>query len=102
MNNGDKWIPRFRGTEPTRNMTAKDREFLARHRKLKADDGGAAYEPSKETIEISGEARRETQAAILWFDGTREAWVPKSIGKVNGDGQMISMPMWAAKDKGFI
>lgn len=87
---------------PGRSMTAKDREFLARHRKLKAEDAGDKYEPSQETSEIAGEVKRETDAAILWFDGTREEWVPKSQGHLNGDGQMLSLPMWLAKKKGFI
>ena len=87
---------------PARTMTAKDREFLAKHRRLKSEDSGDKYDPSQETVEIGGEVKRETQAAILWFDGTREEWVPKSQGHVNGDGQMLSLPMWLAKKKGFI
>ncbi len=83
-------------------MNSKDRAFLERHRKLKADDNGTRYEPNRETVEIAGEARRETAAAILWNDGTREEWVPKSIGDISADGKTLSLPMWAAKNKGFI
>jgi len=33
---------------------------------------------SNREVEISGEVRRETVKAYLWWDGKVEAWVPKS------------------------
>jgi hypothetical protein len=52
-------------------------------------------------IDIAAELRRETEKALLLFDGTAEVWVPKSQVEDNGDGT-FAMPEWLAKDKGLI
>ena len=52
-------------------------------------------------IDISGEVRGETDAALRIYDGARTEWVPKSQVEDNGDGT-FTMPEWLAKDKGFI
>lgn len=61
---------------------------------------------SEEFVEINGEVRRQTDKAILFFDGKREVWLPKSqiedpedfeIGK-NID---ILLPAWLATENGL-
>jgi hypothetical protein len=52
-------------------------------------------------IEIAAEIRHETDKAYLLFDGTREAWVPKSQVEDNEDGT-FTMPEWLAEQKGLI
>lgn len=52
-------------------------------------------------FDISAEIRGETERAWKLFDGTRSEWVPKSQVEDNGDGT-FTMPLWLAKDKGFI
>lgn len=60
--------------------------------------------------EISGEIRRETAQAVLFFDGTREVWLPKSQIKIEDkDGFVlggklieVTLPEWLARDKGLI
>jgi hypothetical protein len=54
-----------------------------------------------ELFDISAQIRRETDKAWLLFDGTKEAWVPKSLVEDNRDGT-FTMPVWLAKDKEFI
>lgn len=52
-------------------------------------------------VDITAEIRHETDKAFLLFDGTREAWVPKSQVQDNEDGT-FTMPVWLATDKEFI
>ncbi len=56
---------------------------------------------ASDLVEIAAEKRRETELAILIFDGDREAWIPKSQCEDNGDGT-FTMTEWLAKDKGLI
>lgn len=53
-------------------------------------------------VEIAGEMRRETEKAYLVFDGSREAWVPKSQVEWDEGKGVFTMPEWLAIDKGFI
>lgn len=52
-------------------------------------------------VEITGEAKRTTEKAILFYDGAKEEWVPKQFVEDNRDGT-FTMPTWLARDKGFI
>lgn len=52
-------------------------------------------------FDLAAEVRHETPAAYLLHDGTHEAWVPKSQVEDNYDGT-FSMPLWLARDKGFV
>jgi hypothetical protein len=58
-------------------------------------------------IDIAAECRRTTEhpdgspKSYLLFDGDREAWVPASQVEDNQDGT-FAMPVWLAKDKGFV
>ena len=42
-------------------------------------------------VDIAGELRRETLAAFLMFDGTKEVWLPKS--QVEFDDGVFTMRM---------
>jgi hypothetical protein len=59
-------------------------------------------------IEIEGEIITDTDYAILLFDGSLEGWVPKSLIEVDPEFYefeklvTVSMPIWLARDKGFI
>lgn len=82
-------------------MNDRDRAFLARHRRLGAEDVRPAR-GSANMVEIAGQiAGAPGERAFRLFDGTRTEWVPKSQVVDNGDGT-FSMPEWLAKDKGFI
>lgn len=76
--------------------------FLAKHRQLAREDERPAR-GSAEKIEIAGEitATHPGGKAVKFFDGKRTEWVPLSQITDNGDGT-FSMPLWLAKDKGFI
>ena len=53
-------------------------------------------------VDVAGEIRRETGKAWLFFDGTREAWIPKSQAEWDAHDRTMAMPEWLAKDKGLI
>lgn len=54
-----------------------------------------------ELFEVAAELRHETKLAYLLFDGTKEAWVPKSQTQDNNDGT-FTMPTWLAEKVGFV
>ena len=54
-----------------------------------------------ELVEIAAELRHETAEAYLIDDGSTKAWLPKSQVQDNEDST-FTMPMWLAKDKGFM
>lgn len=54
-----------------------------------------------ELFDLSAIVKAETEKAFLLNDGAKQEWVPKSQVEDNGDGT-FTMPMWLAKDKGFI
>jgi hypothetical protein len=56
---------------------------------------------SEKLFDLAAQIRAETPRAFLLFDGTKEAWIPKSQVENNGDGT-FTMPEWLAADKGFI
>lgn len=55
-------------------------------------------------VDVSGEIHRETAKAILFFDGTREVWLPKSLVEVEAKGKLfeVTMPEWLAHKHGLI
>lgn len=57
-------------------------------------------------IEIACELRHETGKAFLIFDGTREAWLSKSLTEeqLDGRGKLVGViiPEWLAKQKELI
>ena len=57
--------------------------------------------PKSELFDLAAEIKGETEKAYRLYDGTKTEWVPKSQVENNGDGT-FTMPMWLAKDKGFI
>lgn len=57
--------------------------------------------PKPEIIDIAVQVRGETPKAYRLYDGKVTEWVPKSQVEDNGDGT-FAMPIWLAKDKGFI
>lgn len=54
-----------------------------------------------ELTDIAAELRHQTTDAYLLDDGATKEWIAKSLVEDNGDGT-FTMPMWAAKQKGFI
>ena len=66
----------------------------------------------KNYIEIAGERKHETQpdnpngGAILFYDGKKEVWIPKSqIEGIEDHGKnniTITIPEWLAEEKGLI
>jgi hypothetical protein len=57
--------------------------------------------PKPELVDVACEARGETDLAWRLFDGSKSEWVPKSLVEKNDDGTW-TMPVWKAKEIGFI
>jgi hypothetical protein len=55
----------------------------------------------RELIDIAAEIKGETDKAWRLYDGSKTEWVAKSQVEDNGDGT-FAMPIWLAKEKGFI
>lgn len=56
-------------------------------------------------VTLTGEIKRETDKAILFFDGTREVWLPKSQLEDRSnysDGTEITIPTWLAEGKELV
>ena len=53
-------------------------------------------------VDIAGEIRHETQRAFLFFDGSREVWLPKSLCEWDPDDKTMAMPERVALEKGLI
>lgn len=51
--------------------------------------------------EFEATIRRETEEALLLFDGEIEVWLPKVYVEDNGDGT-FTIPSWLAVDKGLV
>jgi len=55
-----------------------------------------------EHVSLSGEIRRETELAILFFDGKRETWLPKSqlkdITRYSDEVEIV-IPLWLAEER---
>lgn len=51
-------------------------------------------------VDIAVEVRAETDRAWRIHDGFRTEWVPKSQCEL--EGNVLTMPEWLAKEKGFI
>lgn len=56
---------------------------------------------TEKLYDFAGEQRRETDKALLIFDGTKEAWLPKAITQDNGDGT-YTIPEWLAIEKELV
>lgn len=54
-----------------------------------------------ELFDCAAEIKGESPKAWRIYDGARTEWVPKSQVENNGDGT-FTMPMWLAKEKGFV
>ena len=57
--------------------------------------------PKSELTDIAGELRGETDKAFRIYDGKTTEWVPKQYVEKNDD-DTFTMPLWLAKEKGFI
>lgn len=57
-------------------------------------------------VEFCGELRRDTEKALLIFDGQFETWIPKSIirdrKRIKKRDWIFYIPEWVAKLKGII
>lgn len=56
-------------------------------------------------IEIYAEIIRETEKALLIFDGADEVWLPKSqiyVQPFKGNDCQITLPEWLAREKEII
>lgn len=57
--------------------------------------------PKSELFDVAATVIAETEKAWRLYNGTVTEWVPKSQAEKNDDGT-FTMPVWLAKEKGFI
>jgi hypothetical protein len=61
---------------------------------------------SFDDVDFCAEMRRETERAVLMFDGTNEIWIPRSmikgIRRIRDYDYELVIPQWLAKEKGII
>lgn len=57
--------------------------------------------PKPELVDITCTIKIEREKAVLLHDGSKDEWVPRSLIEINDDGT-VTMPVWKAKEKGFI
>jgi hypothetical protein len=55
-----------------------------------------------EEVEIEGEVRARTDLAVLFFDGSREVWLPLSKVELAEDEASVLVPEWLALREGLI
>lgn len=53
-------------------------------------------------VDISGEIKRETEKAYLFYDGKRDVWLPKSQCEWDADKKEMTMEEWLAREKELI
>jgi hypothetical protein len=59
----------------------------------------------KNYIEFCGQQKGETEKAILFDDGNKKVWLPKSQIEditLDGDACIITIPEWLAQEKELI
>lgn len=57
--------------------------------------------PKSELFDVAAVVVGNTDLAWRLDDGATKEWVPKSLVEKNDDGT-FTMPVWLAKEKGFI
>lgn len=57
--------------------------------------------PKSELFDFAAQKQGETPYALRLYDGKKTEWIPKSQVEDNGDGT-FTMPLWLAKEKGFV
>lgn len=66
----------------------------------------SAVSGRSDLVDIAAEIRAETKAAVLIFDGTRKAWLPKSQIEIEASGGsalvVVTLPEWLAREKGLL
>jgi hypothetical protein len=59
-------------------------------------------------VEFCGEIRRDTEKAVLVYDGQNEIWLPRSMIKSmrqignNRADHVFEIPEWLAREKGIV
>jgi hypothetical protein len=66
------------------------------------DREGNRLHHDKRLVDIAGFVRVETGLAFLFFDGTRQVWLPKSQVEWDPSERVMTMPEWLGRDKGLL
>lgn len=53
-------------------------------------------------VDIAGQVKHRTPNGVLFFDGVREVWLPRSLVEWHEDDGVMVMPEWLATEKGLI
>jgi hypothetical protein len=57
---------------------------------------------SERLVDVAGEVRHRTDRGILFYDGAREVWLPRSLVEWHAADRVMVMPEWLAQEKELI
>lgn len=61
-----------------------------------------ARERSIRLVDVAGQVKHRTQNGVLFYDGIREVWLPRSLVEWHEEDGVMVMPEWLATEKELI
>lgn len=59
-------------------------------------------ERSIRLVDVAGQVKHRTKNGVLFYDGVREVWLPRSLVEWHEDDGVMVMPEWLATEKELI
>lgn len=59
-------------------------------------------ERSSRLVDIAGQVKHRTRAGVLFYDGSVEVWLPRSLVEWHEEDGVMVMPEWLAQEKELI
>lgn len=59
-------------------------------------------ERSSRRVDIAGQVKHRTKAGVLFYDGSVEVWLPRSLVEWHEEDGVMVMPEWLAQEKELI
>lgn len=59
-------------------------------------------ERSIRLVDVAGQVKHRTKKGVLFYDGIREVWLPRSLVEWHEEDGVMVMPEWLATEKELI
>lgn len=59
-------------------------------------------ERSSRLVDVAGQVKHRTKAGVLFYDGSVEVWLPRSLVEWHEEDGVMVMPEWLAQEKELI